>query len=436
MKLGRMDELVFAIEEQHGWDKLFREIKATSAAYDLSCRAARSQENRTRNRYRDVSPYDHSRVKLVGGQNDYINGNLVEVESIGRSYILAQGPLPNTSGHMWQMIWEQNSKAVIMLNKIIEKGTTKCDQYWPINPIQPLCFLEDGYEVALLNEKDNMNYIVRELELRKLKSSEPPRIIYQFHYIAWPDFGVPESPTAFLDFLACVREHGVLDSNVGPPVIHCSAGIGRSGTFALVDTCLVYLKMGLPFDVREILLEMRKYRMGLIQTPQQLRFSYLAIAQCERILKQVTHSNDESENSISSTSESEGEEEEKEEEPKQEDQAPEETPPEESDPEEPKENNRKRHAEPEHSVEEKRGKQENNIPEATPAEPVVLENNNVKEGLRQRTVAEKKAELKERIEKIKSNMKESENQSPWKRYIIGGIIATVVVGFAVRYWYG
>uniref|UniRef100_H2Z9C4 protein-tyrosine-phosphatase n=1 Tax=Ciona savignyi TaxID=51511 RepID=H2Z9C4_CIOSA len=427
MKLGQMDELVFEIEEQHGWDKLFREIKATSAAFDLSCKAAKSQENRTRNRYRDVSPFDHSRVKLVDAQNDYINSNLVKVESVGRYYILSQGPLPNTSGHMWQMVWEQNSKAVIMLNKIIEKGTRKCHQYWPPDSIHSLCFEDDGFEVRLINEKDDTNFIIRELELKKLNSSDPPRVIYQFHYVAWPDFGVPESPTAFLDFLACVREHGVLESNVGPPVIHCSAGIGRSGTFALVDTCLVYLKMGIPFDVREILLDMRKYRMGLIQTPQQLRFSYLAIAQCERILKQ---------NSVSSVSSSGSEDENEEEPPPQvEDPAPEEQPPpaEASDSDEPKENSRKRHAEPDKSVEEKRGKQE----DINTSEPVVVDNNNTKESaLRKRTIAKKNADLKEHVEQIKSNMKKNENQRPWKHYVIGGILATVVIGMAVRYWYG
>uniref|UniRef100_H2Z9C3 protein-tyrosine-phosphatase n=1 Tax=Ciona savignyi TaxID=51511 RepID=H2Z9C3_CIOSA len=411
----QMDELVFEIEEQHGWDKLFREIKATSAAFDLSCKAAKSQENRTRNRYRDVSPFDHSRVKLVDAQNDYINSNLVKVESVGRYYILSQGPLPNTSGHMWQMVWEQNSKAVIMLNKIIEKGTRKCHQYWPPDSIHSLCFEDDGFEVRLINEKDDTNFIIRELELKKLNSSDPPRVIYQFHYVAWPDFGVPESPTAFLDFLACVREHGVLESNVGPPVIHCSAGIGRSGTFALVDTCLVYLKMGIPFDVREILLDMRKYRMGLIQTPQQLRFSYLAIAQCERILKQVQDNNEDSENSVSS------------------DPAPEEQPPpaEASDSDEPKENSRKRHAEPDKSVEEKRGKQE----DINTSEPVVVDNNNTKESaLRKRTIAKKNADLKEHVEQIKSNMKKNENQRPWKHYVIGGILATVVIGMARLYY--
>ncbi|KAG9339194.1 hypothetical protein JZ751_024053 [Albula glossodonta] len=106
------------------------------------------------------------------------------------------------------------------------------------------------------------------------------REIYHFHYTAWPDFGVPESPASFLNFLFKVRESGSLGVDHGPAVVHCSAGIGRSGTFSLVDTCLVLLDMRkdpLSVDIKKILLDMRKFRMGLIQTPDQLRFSYMAI---------------------------------------------------------------------------------------------------------------------------------------------------------------
>ncbi|KAH8018418.1 hypothetical protein HPB51_006040 [Rhipicephalus microplus] len=114
------------------------------------------------------------------------------------------------------------------------------------------------------------------------------RVVLHLHYTTWPDFGVPESPAAFLAFLQAVRESGALDVDVGPPVVHCSAGIGRSGTFCLVDSCLVLIEANGGrldrVDVQEVLLEMRKYRMGLIQTPDQLRFSYLAILEGARAL--------------------------------------------------------------------------------------------------------------------------------------------------------
>ena len=178
-------------------------------------------------------------------------------------------PVIKFSGHMWQMVWEQNSKAVIMLNKVIEKATVKCDQYWPRKLDGSITF-ENNFEICLREENNRSNFVVRKLQLRNLNSNED-REIFQFHYTAWPDFGVPESPNAFLEFLEAVQNVGVLENSCGPAVIHCSAGIGRSGTFALVDACSVMLNKGINPDIRSTLLEMRRYRMGLIQTTQQLR---------------------------------------------------------------------------------------------------------------------------------------------------------------------
>ncbi|XP_010637298.1 tyrosine-protein phosphatase non-receptor type 2 isoform X1 [Fukomys damarensis] len=111
------------------------------------------------------------------------------------------------------------------------------------------------------------------------------RTISHFHYTTWPDFGVPESPASFLNFLFKVRESGSLEADHGPAVVHCSAGIGRSGTFSLVDTCLVLMEKGDDINIKQVLLNMRKYRMGLIQTPDQLRFSYMAIIEGAKCIK-------------------------------------------------------------------------------------------------------------------------------------------------------
>lgn len=99
----------------------------------------------------------------------------------------------------------------------------------------------------------------------------------QFHYTTWPDFGIPSSPNAFLKFLQQVRDSGCLSRDVGPAVVHCSAGIGRSGTFCLVDCCLVLIDKYGECNVSKVLCELRSYRMGLIQTADQLDFSYQAI---------------------------------------------------------------------------------------------------------------------------------------------------------------
>ncbi|XP_033368094.1 tyrosine-protein phosphatase non-receptor type 2 isoform X3 [Parus major] len=218
------------IDATNDWQARYLEIRHKSSDYPH--RVAKYPENRNRNRYRDVSPYDHSRVKLQNTENDYINASLVVIEEAQRYYILTQGPLPNTCCHFWLMVWQQQTKAVVMLNRIVEK-----------------------------------------------ESSGESRMISHFHYTTWPDFGVPESPASFLNFLFKVRESGSLSPEHGPAVVHCSAGIGRSGTFSLVDTCLVLMEKKDPFsvDIKKVLLDMRKYRMGLIQTPDQLRFSYMAV---------------------------------------------------------------------------------------------------------------------------------------------------------------
>ncbi|KAM9223240.1 tyrosine-protein phosphatase non-receptor type 2 isoform 4-T4 [Leptosomus discolor] len=218
------------IDATNDWQARYLEIRHKSSDYPH--RVAKYPENRNRNRYRDVSPYDHSRVKLQNTENDYINASLVVIEEAQRYYILTQGPLPNTCCHFWLMVWQQQTKAVVMLNRTVEK-----------------------------------------------ESSGESRMIFHFHYTTWPDFGVPESPASFLNFLFKVRESGSLSAEHGPAVVHCSAGIGRSGTFSLVDTCLVLMEKKDPFsvDIKKVLLDMRKYRMGLIQTPDQLRFSYMAV---------------------------------------------------------------------------------------------------------------------------------------------------------------
>ncbi|XP_030606174.1 tyrosine-protein phosphatase non-receptor type 2-like isoform X1 [Archocentrus centrarchus] len=295
------------IDSSGRWQNLYNEIRNQASEYPY--KVAKLPVNRNLNRYRDVSPYDHSRVKLENSENDYINASLVFVKEAQRAYILSQGPLRNTCGHFWLMIWEQSSKAVIMLNRVIEKGSEKCAQYWPTSEELQMSFTDTGFVVRLLSEEDQSHYTIRVLELENTKTGES-REIYHFHYTTWPDFGVPESPASFLNFLFKVRESGSLGSEHGPSVVHCSAGIGRSGTFALVDTCLVLASQRVArryketkptkeneqnkqqmdkrknpsVDIQKVLLGMREYRMGLIQTPDQLRFSYMAVIEGARLI--------------------------------------------------------------------------------------------------------------------------------------------------------
>ncbi|XP_067931685.1 tyrosine-protein phosphatase non-receptor type 2-like isoform X2 [Watersipora subatra] len=272
------------------WKHVFDRIQNEAAVlYNFSSKQARSAENRDRNRYRDVSPYDDYRVKLEGCENNYINASRVEAPDAGRTYILTQGPLGNTSGHFWLMVWQQNSRGVLMLNRVVEDGRLKCHPYFPIGceygGDETMSFPDVGIQVEHIKTDDHGYFLVRTLRLINLETRDA-KLVLQFHYIDWPDFGIPKNSESFLSFLDAVRQSGVISSSrsevaeVGPPVIHCSAGIGRSGTFCLVDSALVQVerrKSLLTMDLRSMLLDLRRYRCGLIQRPEQLKFSYMAI---------------------------------------------------------------------------------------------------------------------------------------------------------------
>jgi len=270
------------LDKNKAWTVAFQEIRNESLKLEFTLVEAKKLKNKNLNRYKDVSPYDHTRIVLSKGSSDYINASLVKMEQVSRQYILTQGPLPNTTSHFWLMVWEQNCKAVLMLNKIIEKCQVKCHQYWPIgskNSGEDVMELKDvDLKVELISETEGPYFTTRVLRLTDVESGNHREILH-FHYTSWPDFGVPHCPTVFLRFLNKVRRSGALDESVGPPVVHCSAGIGRSGTFCLVDTCLLLIQNNGcdSVKVRDVLMDMRRQRMGLIQTPDQLRFSYLAI---------------------------------------------------------------------------------------------------------------------------------------------------------------
>jgi len=279
-----MEAEFFELSSSSDWRCFFDQICAASRNLGFTTTEASKFENKGLNRYRDVYPFDHSRVLLTNvPTTDYINASLVQVERVKRRYILAQGPLPATTSHFWSMVWEKESRAVIMLNRVVEKGANKCHQYWPEEEGGVVECEDVGLSVECLSSVPGENYTTARMRIVNSKTGEV-REVTHFHYTTWPDFGVPSSPDAFLEFLAAVRESGSLEAEEGPAVVHCSAGIGRSGTFCLVDSCLLMAEMeGTEVvSVKEVLVAMRRYRMGLIQTQDQLKFSYVAILEGAR----------------------------------------------------------------------------------------------------------------------------------------------------------
>uniref|UniRef100_A0A452TWP1 protein-tyrosine-phosphatase n=1 Tax=Ursus maritimus TaxID=29073 RepID=A0A452TWP1_URSMA len=160
--------------------------------------------NKPKNRYANVIAYDHSRVILqpiegiVG--SDYINANYVDGYRRQNAYIATQGPLPETFGDFWRMVWEQRSATIVMMTRLEEKSRIKCDQYWPNRGTETYGFIQ----VTLLDTIELATFCVRTFSLHKNGSSEK-REVRQFQFTAWPDHGVPEYPTPFLAFLRRVK---------------------------------------------------------------------------------------------------------------------------------------------------------------------------------------------------------------------------------------
>lgn len=285
-----MEEEFRKIEQDNRWSDHFSKLmtKSRKHSHDIG----ESSQNLPLNRYLNVLPYDRSRIKLVrcADETDYINANLVSVPKAARQYILTQGPLPETLPHFWLMIWEQKSRVIVMLNKCVELGDiVKCEQYWPDKPKSNLEFEDQGLEVILEKVEIKKHFTIRHLMLKDIKSGES-RDITQFQYTAWPDHDQPDSPTSFLRLLTAIRKSGGLDNIMEPTIVHCSAGIGRSGTFCLIDSILSMVEnqgSAEGIDIANTLLEMRDCRMGLIQSPVQLRFAYMSIIYGIKILERA-----------------------------------------------------------------------------------------------------------------------------------------------------
>ncbi|OUC40052.1 Protein-tyrosine phosphatase [Trichinella nativa] len=222
----------------------FEELKSVGRNQSMS--AADLPSNRYKNRFTNILPYDHNRVKLIAVDDDdpgsdYINANYISGFNSPREYIATQGPMLSTRGHFWRMVWEQHVEAIVNLTRCIEKGREKCDQYWP-NLSKPLT--SGDIEVVLLNETCFLNWTLRDLLIRKDAQS---RRVKQFHFTSWPDFGVPDQPQILVDFIREFRKRVPVD--VHPVVVHCSAGVGRSGTFIALDRLLQGVEQGVPIDV-------------------------------------------------------------------------------------------------------------------------------------------------------------------------------------------
>ncbi|KAH8345782.1 hypothetical protein KR067_004321 [Drosophila pandora] len=296
---------------------------------DLAITEARKPINAAKNRYRDISPYDCTRVSLINSlTGDYINANYVNMEIPGGAvnrYIATQGPLASTTTDFWRMVQQESSHLLVMLTTVMEAGRQKCHQYWPVTGEE--LQLAEGFSVRCLSETpdETGSFVFREFVL---KDKHEQRHIHHMQYLAWPDHCVPSDPILFLEFTERVRsarsrtllqeieeslkqvrlmdadadadENGGLMrerkcaasngatpedetpvstsvhqciSAANPPVIvHCSAGIGRTGVLILMDTALALMEAREPVYPLDIVRTMRDQRACMVQNVSQYRF--------------------------------------------------------------------------------------------------------------------------------------------------------------------
>ncbi|KAM6898595.1 receptor-type tyrosine-protein phosphatase H-like [Lycodopsis pacificus] len=233
-------------------------------------------QNKARNRFNNVLPYDWCRVKLTTSNpnesSDYINAGYIPGYKSDREYIATQGPLPSTVKDFWRMIWEQRVNGIVMVTNCTEGGRTKCEQYWPADT-KPCSF--GALLVTIRSEQQEPNWTLREFRVKHGNTSEE-RTVRHFHFTAWPDHGVPQGTEVLIQFRELVRQHIEREGARAPTVVHCSAGVGRTGTIIALDVLLQQLEKESAVGINGFVHKMRLSRPHMVQTESQ----YIFLHQC------------------------------------------------------------------------------------------------------------------------------------------------------------
>uniref|UniRef100_A0A3P8S855 protein-tyrosine-phosphatase n=1 Tax=Amphiprion percula TaxID=161767 RepID=A0A3P8S855_AMPPE len=270
------------------WEE-FDALQKMEAKVKKSREEGQRPENKSKNRYKNILPFNDTRVILKDADpdvvgSDYINANYVRDtlwESADRKvYIATQGCLATTVNDFWQMVWQENTSVIVMTTREVEKGRNKCVPYWPTkeDPQKEV----GSFMVTWVSEREATDYKVRVLDIAPVDKPKQSRTVWHYQYLSWPDHGVPQEPGGVLSFLTQVNNKQAEYPKAGPMIIHCSAGIGRTGTFVVIDMILETIDtLGLDcdIDISKYIQMVREQRSGMVQTEAQYKFIYLAVSE-------------------------------------------------------------------------------------------------------------------------------------------------------------
>nr|XP_022292672.1 receptor-type tyrosine-protein phosphatase beta-like isoform X2 [Crassostrea virginica] len=253
----------------------YDDLKAICAKHTTE--TSETDSNKLKNRYVNILPFDHSRVKLMLTEDDdpstdFINANYLPGYRSPREYIATQGPIPGTIDDFWRMIWEQNVSIIVMLTLCKEEGRVKCEMYWPENTNEP-----KQYGDLVVETVSNSTVNFYDFRIFKIKLGDTTRSVKHFHFLQWKDFSANVQNDVMIDFIKNVRNHIRPPDMNGPVVVHCSAGVGRTGTYCALDHLFQFVDDNIndldkSIDIFDLVMNLREQRMCMVQTEQQYMF--------------------------------------------------------------------------------------------------------------------------------------------------------------------